>query len=150
MLTAVASVSEGSVIFLQLMLFPNTAAFFILEIISMFFYSLLGLVSNCVWKGDSGEEISKWWRCVEKINHSRDSWLVLRSLQAFSFHIYRAILESFFFCLQRHRIDSFVLVSFFLEKHYIPHSAVLSFTNMLRLCQIIPMLWSRWLLFSVW
>jgi len=23
-------------------------------------------------------------------------------------------------------------------------------TNMLRLCQIIPMFWSRWLLFSVW
>jgi len=36
-----------------------------------------------------------------------------------------------------------VLVSFFLEKHYVPHSAVLSFTNMLRLCQIIPMLWVK-------
>jgi len=23
-------------------------------------------------------------------------------------------------------------------------------TNMLRLCQIMPMFWSRWLLFSVW
>jgi len=42
------------------------------------------------------------------------------------------------------------IVSFFLEKYYIPHSAVLSFTNMLRLCQIVPMFWSRWLLFSVW
>ena len=36
-----------------------------------------------------------------------------------------------------------MLVSFFLEKHYVPHSAVLSFTNMLRLCQIIPMLWVK-------
>ena len=35
------------------------------------------------------------------------------------------------------------IVSFFLEKHYIPHSAVLPVTNMLRLCQIMPMFWSR-------
>jgi len=42
------------------------------------------------------------------------------------------------------------IVSFFLEKHYIPHSAVLSLTNMLRLCQTVPMYWSRCLLFSVW
>jgi len=28
-------------------------------------------------EGDSGEEISTRWRCVEKSNHSRDSWLVL-------------------------------------------------------------------------
>jgi len=37
-LTAVASVNEVIVIFLQLILFANTAAFF---------YSLLGLVSHC-------------------------------------------------------------------------------------------------------
>jgi len=60
--------SEAIVIFLQLILFANTAAFF---------YSLLGLVSHCLWKGDSGEEISTRWRCVEKINHSRNPWLVL-------------------------------------------------------------------------
>ena len=36
-----------------------------------------------------------------------------------------------------------MLVSFFLEKHYIPHSAVSSLTNLLRLCQIIPMLWVK-------
>jgi len=72
-LTAVTSVSEVIVIFLQLILFANTAAFF---------YSLLGLVSHCFWEGDSGEEISTQWRFVEKINHSRDSWLVLKSLQA--------------------------------------------------------------------
>jgi len=29
------------------------------------------------------------------------------------------------------------------------YSDVLSLTNMLRLCQIMPMFWSRWLLFSV-
>jgi len=45
-------------------------------------FSLLGLVSHCFWEGNSGEEISTRWRCVEKINHSRDSWLILRSLQA--------------------------------------------------------------------
>jgi len=71
-LIAVTSVSEVIVIFLQLILYANTSAFF---------YSLLGLVSHCFWEGDSGEEISTRWRCVEKINHSDDSWLVLRSLQ---------------------------------------------------------------------
>ena len=59
--------------FLQIILFANTVAFF---------YSLLRLVSHPFWEGDSGEEISTWWRCDEEINHSRDSWLVLRSLQA--------------------------------------------------------------------
>jgi len=76
LLTAVTYVSEVIVIFLQLIMFANTAAFF---------YSLLGLVSHCIWEGDSGEEIeeiSTRWRWVEKINHFRDSWLVLRSLQA--------------------------------------------------------------------
>jgi len=66
--TAVTSVSE--VIFLQLILFANTAAFF---------RSLLGLVSHSFREGDSGEEISTQWRCFEKINHLRDSWLVLRN-----------------------------------------------------------------------
>jgi len=72
-LTAVTSVSEVIMICLQLILFANTAAFF---------YSLLGLVSHSFWGGDSGEEIRTRWRCGENINHSRDSWLVLRSLQA--------------------------------------------------------------------
>jgi len=67
-LTAVTSVSEVVVMFLQLILFANTAAFF---------YSLLELLSHCVWEGDSGKEISTRWRCVETINHSRDSWLAL-------------------------------------------------------------------------
>jgi len=61
-------VSEVIVIFLELILFANTAAFF---------YSLLGLASHCFWEGDCGEEISTRWRCVKKINHSRDSKLVL-------------------------------------------------------------------------
>jgi len=108
-LTAVTSVSEVIVIFLQLILFANTAAFF---------YSLLGLVSHSFWGGDSGEEIRTWWRCVEKSNHSRDSWLVLWSLQA-SFHAYSAILESFFYAYSA-IVDSFVIVSFFLKKHYNP------------------------------
>jgi len=109
MLTAVTSVSEVIVIFLQLILFASTAAFF---------YSLLvlGLVSYCFWEGDNGEEISTRWRCVEKINHSRDSWL-----EAYkpAFHTYRAILESFFYAYSA-IVDSFLIVSFFLEKHYIP------------------------------
>jgi len=71
-LTALTSVSEVIAIFLNLILFANTAAFF---------YSLLGLVSHDFWEDDSDEEISTRWRCVEKINHSRAYWLVLRSLQ---------------------------------------------------------------------
>jgi len=59
-LTAVTYVSEVIVIFLQLILVANTAAFF---------HSLLGFVSHCFWEVDSGEEISMRWRCVEKINH---------------------------------------------------------------------------------
>jgi len=69
--SAVTSVSEVIVIFLQHILFANTAAFFC---------SLLGLVSHSFWEGDSGDDItSRGWYCVEKINHSRDSWLVLRN-----------------------------------------------------------------------
>jgi len=48
-LTAVTSVSEVIVIFLQLILFANTVAFF---------YSLLGIVSHSFCEGDSGEEIN--------------------------------------------------------------------------------------------
>jgi len=66
--TAVNSVSGVIVIFHQLILFANTAAIF---------YSLLRLVSHSFWEGDSGEEIITRWRCLEKTNHSRDSWLVL-------------------------------------------------------------------------
>ena len=52
MFTAVTCVNE--VIFLQLILFANTAAFFC---------PLHGLVSHLFWEGDSGEEISTQWRC---------------------------------------------------------------------------------------
>jgi len=48
-LTAVTSVGEVNVIFLQIILFANTA---------VFFYSLLGLVPHCFWEGYSGDEIS--------------------------------------------------------------------------------------------
>ena len=65
-----------------------------------------------------------------------------------AFHIYRAIQESLFYAYSD-IVDSFTIVSFFLEKHSITQSAVLSLTNMLCLCQIIPMFWSRWLLFSM-
>jgi len=47
-LTAVTSVNEVIVIFLQLILFATTAAFF---------YSLLGLVSHCFLEGGNGEGI---------------------------------------------------------------------------------------------
>jgi len=50
-------VSEVIAIFLHLIPFANTAAFF---------SSLLGLVSHSFSEGDSGDEISTRWRCVEK------------------------------------------------------------------------------------
>ena len=81
------------------------------------FYSLLGLVSYCFWEGDSGEEICTRWRCVEKINHSRDSLTCFEAYKP-AFHIYRAILESFFYAYGA-IVVNFVIVSFFLEKHYI-------------------------------
>jgi len=63
------SVSEVIVIFLQLILFANTVALFCSARISVTHFS----------EGDSGEEISTRWRCVKKINHLRDSTLVLRT-----------------------------------------------------------------------
>jgi len=50
-------------------------------------------------KANSGEEISTRWRCFEKINHLRDSWLVLRNdgLETI-FQTYNAILE-FLLCI---------------------------------------------------
>jgi len=66
--------------FLLLILFANTAAFFC---------SLLGLASNSFWEGNSGKEISIRWLCVEKINHSRDVWLVLKTMaHKPTFHAY--------------------------------------------------------------
>jgi len=54
--------------FFQLILFANTAAFF---------YCLLGFVSHSFWEGDSGEEISTRWHCVENINRSCYTRLIL-------------------------------------------------------------------------
>jgi len=62
----VASVSE--VIFHPLILLANTAAFFC---------DLLGLDSHSFREGNSGEKINRRWGCFAKINHLRDSWLVL-------------------------------------------------------------------------
>ena len=59
--------SLARLIFLQRILLPKTAAFFC---------SLLELVSHFFWEGDSGEEISSRWWCVEKINHSSDVYVV--------------------------------------------------------------------------
>jgi len=59
---AVTSVREVIVIFLQLILFANTA---------VFFYSLLGFISHSHWEGEGSEEISTLWHCFEEINHSR-------------------------------------------------------------------------------
>ena len=66
------SVSEVIVIFLQLILFANTAAFFC---------SLLGLVSHTFQKATAVSKVAVSTRghCVEKINHLRDSSLVLRN-----------------------------------------------------------------------
>jgi len=69
-LTAVASVREAIVIFLQLIPFANTDAFGCY---------LLQLDPHCFWEGDNGNEISTLWHYVEEINHLRDSWLVLRN-----------------------------------------------------------------------
>jgi len=60
--------SEVIVIFLQLILFANTAAFFCYP---------MGLASHSFSEGDSAEKISTRWHCVENINHSRDSSLAL-------------------------------------------------------------------------
>jgi len=96
-------------IFLRLIVFANTAVFLFSAGISLTLF----------WEGDSGEEISMRWRCVEKINHSRDS---LACFEAYwpAFHICRAILESFFYAYSA-IVENFVIISFFLEKHYIPH-----------------------------
>ena len=96
--------------FLQLILFANTDAFFC---------SLRGLASNSFWKGYSCKEISTRWLCVEIINHSRDVWLVLKTMAHKStFHAYSTILDSFFYAYSA-MVDSFVIILCF-EKHYIP------------------------------
>jgi len=133
-----ACVKDVIVIFLQLILFANTAALFC---------SLLRLVSHSFEKATSSEGISTRWVWFEKINHLRDSWLVLINdgLQT-GFHAYIAILDSFFYAYSA--MGSFVVVSFFLGKHLF--FAILPLTNKLSLCLFKAMLWSRWLLLWVW
>jgi len=99
--------------FLQLIPFANTTAFFC---------SLLGSVSHSVSEGDSCEEISTPWHCVEKINHLRDSSHVSRNeTMAYypAFPAYSAILNSSFYACST-MVDSFVIVCFYVEKHCIP------------------------------
>ena len=106
-LTLVIPVSEVIVIFLQLILFANT---------TVFFCPLLALHSHSFWEG---KEISTAWHCVEEINHSRDSWFVETMTYKPAFHAWRDILHSFFYAYSV-IVDNFVIVSLFLEKHYIP------------------------------
>jgi len=73
----------------QLILLANTAAFFC---------SLVELDSHSFSEGDSRDEISTRWRCFEKIDHFRDSWLVLRNNG----------LQTGFSCLKRYEIVSFM------------------------------------------
>jgi len=111
--TAVTSVSEVIVIFLLSILFVDTAAFV---------YSLLGLVSHSFWEGDSGEEITRRWLCLKVINHSHDSWLVL----TFKKPTNRLVMP----------IAALWIVSFFLEKYYIPqYYRLLTCYVCARLCQ---------------
>ena len=62
-LTTIISVGEVIVIFLHLILFANTPAFF---------RSPLGLVSvpHSLWEGDNDDKISTKGHCVEKITHA--------------------------------------------------------------------------------
>jgi len=62
-----------------------------------------------------------------------------------TFHAYNTILDSFFHAYSA-IVDSFVIVSFFLRNI---HFAVLSLTNKLSLCNIMPMFSSRCLVFWV-
>jgi len=77
----VASVSEVIVIFLQLILFANTGAFFC---------SLLGLVSHSL-KSDTGEEVS---RRLRRKDQSLNAILSLfQEAYKPAFHSYSVILE---------------------------------------------------------
>jgi len=107
-LTAVTSVSELIVTFLQLSLFLKTAAF------------RIGVTP--FEKPTSVRKLACDSVASKRSNHLRDSWLVSRNdgLQTgFSCLQYSAILDSFFYAYGA-IVDSFVKVSFFLEKHYIP------------------------------
>jgi len=102
-LAGVTSVSEVVVIFLELILYANTAAFFC---------SLLGLISHSFW-----EAVGKLAR--DGIASKRSLWFtyVILAFQEtmsckLAFHAYRAILDSFFYTYSA-IVDSFVVVFFF-------------------------------------
>jgi len=101
----VTSVSEVIVIFFQLILLANTAAFFC---------SLLGLVSHSFRECDSGEKISTGWLRLEKINYLHDSYSLFQDTMAYKppFHAYSTIPDSFFHACSA-IVDSFVITFVF-------------------------------------
>ena len=123
-------------IFLRLIVFANTAVFLFSAGISLTLF----------WEGDSGEEICMRWRCVEKNQSLTRFFGLFWSLLA-GFSYLQSYPRKFLLCLQRHRRKFRDNFFFSWETLY---SALLSLTYMLSLCQIMPMFWSRWLLFWVW
>ena len=107
MLTAATSVSAVTVIFLQLIRFASTAAFFC---------SLLGIAHTLFEKATPERKLAREG-IVEEINRSRDSWKRWPTKPAF--HAHSAILDSFFYAYSA-IVDNFMTVSLFLEKHCIP------------------------------
>jgi len=81
------------------------------------------------------------------VGSTRDSVVGLRSLQT-DFSFQQSYPRKFLLCLLQRHCRYFRDYFFFSWETL--YSAVLSLTNMLPLCQITPMFWSRWLLFSVW
>jgi len=85
MLTAGSSVSEVIVIFLQVILFASTAAFFVLCSDSSRLF---------LRRRTPVRKISTRWYCVDEINHSCDVWLIFR----------KDGLQTVFSCIQRYPI----------------------------------------------
>jgi len=76
-------------------------------------------------------------RCA-RVEGLDQSAIALQGWEAYKaiFHIYRAILESFFYAYYNAIVDISVIISFFLEKHYIPqHYRCLTCYLCARLCQ---------------
>jgi len=107
----VSSVSEVIVIFLQLILFANTAAFYC---------SLLELVSHSLRRRTAVRNLARDG-IVSKRSITHANFGLFQETMAYkpAFNAYNAILDSFFNPYSA-IVDSFVIVSFFLEKHCIP------------------------------
>jgi len=117
-------------VFLQLILFANTAAFFC---------ALLGLVQHSFWEGHSPEELSKRWHSASKRSITPAILGLFQETMAYkqAFHTYSAILDSFFYAYS-------AIVDSFMFSYETLHSATLSLTNKLGLCLFKPMFWSRY------